>query len=69
MVIKNSKITNITAYIKDGDTSTLIVESPKKAKSASVGAPKYSSLLERPTAKQVKEKEKERNDGDQDWKS
>ena len=47
-IIKNAKISNINAFIKDGDFSTMALESPKKARSASLSQqPKFSSLLER----------------------
>lgn len=46
IIIKNAKISNINSFIKDGYLTNVIIESPKKSKSASVSQqPKFSSLL------------------------
>lgn len=46
IIIKNAKISNINSFIKDGDLTNVIIQSPKKSKSASVSQqPKFSSLL------------------------
>lgn len=54
ILIKNARIVNINAYIKEGDSSVVIIDSPKKIKSVSVAQPKFSSLLERPNLKKDK---------------